>query len=235
MGKRIAALLLLLCLLTAAGCAQRGDEAAEGTGKTPASSAPGPAPTEGTETEVPTAGSEIPAEETEAMPPHGGRVLVLGEGKGKPLEDFTFAPVLKILVDGKEYETARPSCTWTKDGQTLIACGMEPFEFGKTMDPIFLSTPPASEPDKKAVNPELVFERNPDRMTVTVRYRTRSAGTEAWDGTEYGEPSEREYYEPENGYLFPMFAECVFTIEAEWDETDGFGGTGVYVFHTITD
>ena len=219
--KWSAVLMVAACFLWAVSCAQKGAKTVTGLGSAPVMS--GVIEVEDTESaEVEPEADFSPSEEAESLPeipPHGERVLRLADGGEKPLEEFTFAPALKIRAGEEEYDAVRPSCTWTKDGQTLIACGMEPFEFGRTMDPIPLTA--AGQPD----NPELIFERNPDRMTVTIRYKTGDM--------EYGEPDVREYYEPENGYLFPPDAECVFVIEAEWDVIDGFGGTGVYVFHTI--
>ncbi len=220
--KWSAILMVTACFLWAVSCAQKGAAAVTGLGNSPALSG-------AIEVEETAAADAAPvtdpssAEEALPVPPHGSRVLRLGDGEGKPIEDFTFAPALKIRVGEEEYDAVRPSCTWTKDGQTLVACGMEPFEFGKTMDPIPLLTLVNGQTDK----PELVFERNPDRMTVTIRYRS--------DDAEYGEPDVREYYEPENGYLYPMICDCVFMIEAEWDEADGYGGSGTYVFRTVAE
>ncbi len=230
--KWSAILMVLACLLWAVSCAEKGASTVMGIGKTPAASDT-PAVEEMKTPETP-AEPETAAEKTEALPdnpPHGGRVLRLAEGEGKPIEDFTFAPALKIRVGEDEYDAVRPSCTWTKDGQTLIACGMEPFEYGMTMDPVPLLTLVNGRPD----NPELVFERNPDRMTVTIRYKTLDSADTAWESAEYGEAEVREFYEPENGYLYPMICDCVFMVEAEWDVVDGFGGTGVYVFRTAAE
>jgi hypothetical protein len=228
--KWSAILMVTACFLWAVSCAQKGAAAVTGLGNSPTLSG-------AIEVEETAAADATPvtdpssAEEALPAPPHGSRVLRLGEGEGKPIEDFTFAPALKIRVGEEEYDAVRPSCTWTKDGQTLIACGMEPFEYGETMDPVPLLTPLNGQPD----DPELVFERNPDRMTVTVRYKARSSADTAWESVEYGEAEVREFYEPENGYLYPMICDCVFVIEAEWDVVDGFGGTGVYVFRTAAE
>ena len=213
--KWSAVLMVAACFLWAVSCAQKGAAKVTELTNTPALNGV----IEVEETASAYAEPVSAGEAVSEIPPHGSRVLRLGEGGGKALEEFGFPPALKIRADGAEYDAVRPSCTWTKDGQTLIACGMEPFSFGETMEPIPLPANPGSDP-------ELVFELNPDRMTVTIRYKT--------GGAEYGEPDVREYYEPENGWHFPPDAECIFMIEAEWDVKDGFGGTGVYVFHTVT-
>ncbi len=214
--------MILACLLWAVSCAERGAAEAGKIGAGPAASLPA------------VGGGEavaLPAEEDEvgegsAALPDGMRILRLEDnGEEKPIPDFTFAPGLTVLYDGGGYEASRPSCTWTKDGQTLIACGVEPLTLGQTLDPV-----PLTQSTAGASCLGLRFDNTPDRITVSFWLLPEDGGQAGAD--ESGEPTEAEYYEPENGYLFPEEGECVFMIRAEWDVVDGFGGEGVYVFHT---
>ena len=105
-------LMILACLLWAVSCAQRGAAEVMQIGS--------PAAEEGPVTVE----DEVPAaeESLSERPPHGMIPFVV-RGAGEDLAALGHPPTLTVAGPA---EAVRPSCTWTNDGVTMIACGMGP-------------------------------------------------------------------------------------------------------------
>ena len=203
-------LMILACLLWAVSCAQRG--AAEVMQIGSPAAAEGPVTVED---EVSDAEESLPD-----RPPHGMIPFVV-RGEGKDLAELGHPPTLTVAGT---VEAVRPSCTWTNDGVTMIACGMGPLNL-VTADLLeTVSSDPSDLPDTKA---ELLFETEPDRVTV-------SFAPLSWD--ENGEllTTDEDFIDVKQDETYGDYLvtreNAVGEVNAEWDEQDGFGGHAVYVF-----
>ena len=214
--------MILACLLWAMSCAQRGAAEVTHIGQAPAAS--GPVTVEedpaGSDPEPASQAAEQSGsdEERTERPSHGGiPFVVLGEGKD--LTEFSRPP--KMTAAGTA-EAVRPNCTWTADGATMIACGMV------TLDLVtagLLETVPFDIPEVPA--PELLFEVEPDRVTVKTALLKWDENGELLTG--YDDFVECPRDETYGDYIVTRM-ECVAEITAEWDERDGYGGHAIYVF-----
>ena len=207
-------LMILACLLWAVSCAQKGAEEVMGIGVRPAASDLDiPAVVEEAEDERNKTDEERPE-----RPPHGMIPFVV-RGEGGELTECSRPP--KLTVAGCA-DAVHPSCTWTADGATMIACGMG------TLDLVtagLVESVPRDLADVPA--PELLFEVEPDRVTVR-------AALLRWDEngellTSYDDFYEIRIDEEYRDYLVTR-EDSVVEITAEWDERDGFGGHALYVF-----
>ena len=194
-------LMILACLLWAVSCAQRG--AAEVMQIGSPAAAEGPVTVE----------DDAPLE----RPPHGMIPFVV-RGAGEDLAALGHPPTLTVAGT---VEAVRPSCTWTSDGATMIACGMGPLNL-VTAD--LLETVPPDLPDADA---ELLFDVEPDR--VSVKFALLS-----WD--ENGEllTTDEDFIDVEKDAQYGDYLvtreNAVVEVTAEWDERGGFGGHAIYVF-----
>ena len=204
-------LMILACLLWAVSCAQKGAEEVMGIGVRPAASGTG----ELVVVEAPEPVAGEPEQDSGIQPAEGLRLHVAGEGKD--LTECSRPPQLTVAGCAN---AIHPSCTWTADGATMIACGMAPLDM---LD--LLETVPFDTPDDPV--PELLFEVEPDRISL------RFALLE-WDEngellTDYDDFTELTPDGKTGDFTFPP-ADSVVEINAEWDERDGFGGHALYVF-----
>ena len=202
--------MILACLLWAVSCAQRGASEVMQIGSPAAAEGPVTVEDEVTDAE----------ESLSDRPPHG-MIPFAVRGEGKELAELGHAPNLTVAG---AVEAVRPSCTWTSDGVTMIACGMGPLNLVSADLLETVSSDPSDLPDAAA---ELLFETEPDR--VTVRFALLS-----WD--ENGEllTTDEDFIdvrqdETYGDYLVPR-ENAVVEVNAEWDERGGFGGQAVYVF-----
>ena len=207
-------LMILACLLWAVSCAQRG--AAEVMQIGSPAAAEGPVTVED---EVPAADPENnDADDSPAGRPPQGMLPFTVRGEGKDLAALGHAPEMTAAGSVK---AVRPSCTWTNEGSTMIACGMGPLDLVRAG---LLETVPSDLPDAEA---ELVFEAEPDR--VTVRFALLS-----WDGNGELLTSDEDFIDVKKDGTYGDYLvtreNAVVEITAEWDERDGYGGHAIYVF-----
>ena len=150
-------LMILACLLWAVSCAQKGAEEVMGIGVRPAA-AGSEEPVVVEEAEADHAEEADPAEEAGpeknpgAIPPDGMRHFRVA-GEGKELTDCSRPPELTVAGCAK---AAHPSCTWTADGATMIACGMAPLDMLDLLENV------PYDPSEA----ELLFEVEPDRTSL---------------------------------------------------------------------